>query len=209
MKTNQRQKNLEYFRLHCKKVHILFLVIAVELVYGLFFQIGIMREQENATTILGIILAGIWAMVKMPNFFIEEEVFYRKLPVSESAMLGTWTFEPLLIGEIIPAEIFIVMAISKKLTLAYAAGLCIIMLITWLVVEMIFIGFLVNAVSFMDEASKISKALPVTILIIAAFVGVLVQRHVMNIESLREAMVWIGFTGGTAFIIHRINKAKV
>lgn len=165
---NQRQKNLEYFKLHRDGLFRLGVALALELLWMVFI-FSRNANFKDITCLMSMFITSLWIDREMQKFFREEEVAYRCFPVSEAVMLATWQWKSLAIGEFIPLLVLIAGALDGSLNRAYAFGVGIIAISIWFTVEVSCAFYFYQEEPGAAEAPKLSRILPSMVCIFLTF----------------------------------------
>ncbi len=156
---NQRQKNREYFRLHsCGLVKLAVLLGLEILCVTLIFQQGL--ALGDFTCLFGIAVAAGWVNLEFPNYFREENIVYRCLPVSEVVVLAAWQWKAMVAGEFVPALLIIAGALNGGLSCAYILGATTVAVLVWFEVELGVASFLYQEDPDVGKASKVGRIFP-------------------------------------------------
>ncbi len=205
---NQRQKNLEYFKLHRDGLFRLGVVLALELLWMVFI-FSRNANFKDITCLMSMFITSLWIDREMPKFFREEEVAYRCFPVSEAVMLATWQWKSLAVGEFIPLLVLIAGALDGTLTRAYAFGVGIIAIAIWFTVELSCAVYFYQEESDAAEAPKLSRILPSMVWIFFTFFLLFGHNEILGGTGSPGLIVLAIFLIGLGICLHVYNLRRI
>ena len=205
---NQRQKNLEYFKLHRDGLFRLGVVLALELLWMVFI-FSRNANFKDITCLMSMFITSLWIDREMPKFFREEEVAYRCFPVSEAVMLATWQWKSLAVGEFIPLLVLIAGALDGTLTRAYACGVGIIAIAIWFTVELSCAVYFYQEESDAAEAPKLSRILPSMVWIFFTFFLLFGHNEILGGTGSPGLIVLAIFLIGLGICLHVYNLRRI
>lgn len=205
---NQRQKNLEYFKLHRDWLFRLGVVLALELLWMVFI-FSRNANFKDITCLISMFISSLWIDREMPKFFREEEVAYRCFPVSEAVILATWQWKSLAVGEFIPLLVLIAGALDGSLNRAYAFGVGIIAIVIWFTVELSCAFYFYQEEPDAAEAPKLSRILPSMVWIFLTFFWLFGHNAILGGPASPGLIVLAIFLIGLGICLHIYNLRRI
>lgn len=205
---NQRQKNREYFRLHSGGLVKLAVQLGLEL-FWVTFIFSQLPELGNITCLFGIAIAVGWVNLEFPNYFREENIVYRCLPVGEAVALVTWQWKAMVAGEFIPVLLLVAGAINGNLSRAYALGILMLALLIWFEVEACFASIFYKEEPDIAKTPNIERAFPVILFIAMCLLSSLRDNFMLGGLSPHTYIFVSVMATVLAGLLHRYNVRHI
>lgn len=205
---NQRQKNREYFRLHSGGLDRLAVLLGLEILcVTLIFQQGL--ALRDFTCLFGIAVAAGWVNLEFPNYFREENIVYRCLPVGEAVALVTWQWKPMLVGEFVPVLLLIAGALNGDLSRAYVLGVVMVAGLVWFEVEACFASIFYKEEPDIAKTPNIERAFPVILFIAMCLLSSLRDNFMLGGLSPHRYIFVAAMSTVLAGLLHRYNVRHI
>ncbi len=208
-KLTQRQKDLEYFRMYIGAGMEAFAgLLLVELGLILLRCVAFGGELRGQSFI-GVVAAGAWIILALPGFLFEDDPLSRAFPVSEEAMLLTWMWKPMIIGELMPILLAAAGSFRGGLTPPEVRWVVILAVLTWMMVEWIGAALFANWADAATDHSGTNKAMTIITLIIMAILWKILSGAVSNTGSWLQAALLLVPMAALAICAHIYSLRRI